>query len=112
MNAGKLTPADRRLLDEFRERLNRDFGGVVDAIVVFGSKARGEATKDSDLDILVLIEAGDWRLKDQIADVAYDLAIGTDVVPTVMVYTTSEWDYLARIGSTFRAAVEDDGVAA
>ena len=90
----------------------RDFGTVVREIVVFGSKARGEATEDSDLDILVLIDAGDWRLKDQIADVAYELAIGTEVVPTVLVYTVAEWNRLDRIGSAFHAAVKHEGVAA
>lgn len=112
MSAANLTPADRRLLGEFRRTVERDFGRTVRGILVFGSKARGEATEDSDLDILVLIEAGDWRLKDQIADIAYELALGTDVVPSVMVYTAAEWDHLERIGSVFHTAVSHDAVAA
>ena len=112
MGRPNLSAADRHLLDRFRTTVMRDFGHVVRDITVFGSKARGEATDESDLDILVLIEAGDWRLKDQIADIAYELAIGTDVVPSVVVYTVAEWDYLDHIGSIFRAAVTRDGVAA
>jgi predicted nucleotidyltransferase len=103
---------DRRLLDEFRDTVKRHFGENIREILVFGSKARGDATEDSDLDILVLIEDGDWRLKDEVADVAYELAIGTNVVPSVMVYTIAEWSHLDRVGSPFRDAVMNDAVAA
>jgi hypothetical protein len=34
-----------------------------------------------------VIEEGDWRLKSELADVAYELAIGTDIVPSVKIYT-------------------------
>lgn len=35
---------------------------LVEQIIIFGSKARGTATADSDLDLLVVIREGDWRL--------------------------------------------------
>lgn len=112
MSSPSFTSGDRRLLDEFRDTVIRHFGQNIREILVFGSKARGDANEDSDLDILVLIEGGNWRLKDEIADVAYDLAIGTDVVPSVMVYTVAEWNHLDRVGSPFRDAVVNDAVAA
>lgn len=112
MGSPSLTVEDRRLLNAFRETVTREFGAAVREILVFGSKARGDSTAESDLDILVLIDAGDWRFKDQIADVAYDLAIKTEVVPSVVVYTLTEWDHLGRVGSTFQAAVTHDGVPA
>jgi uncharacterized protein len=105
-----LTSEDQALLDSFRRALRERFGDVVKSITVYGSKARGDATEESDLDLLLVIEEGDWRLKWDIADVAYDLAIGTNVVPSVHVYTLAEWDHLREVESVFRDEVERDGV--
>jgi predicted nucleotidyltransferase len=105
-----LTHEDQALLDSFRLALRERFGDVAKSITVYGSKARGEATEESDLDLLLLIEEGDWRLKWDIADVAYDLAIGTNVVPSVKVLTIAEWDRLREMESVFREEVERDGV--
>ena len=112
MVAPGLTQEDRRFLAAYRDALAYDFGDVVERVIVFGSKARGEATVESDLDILVIVRSGDWRLKWNIADAAYGLAIGTSVVPSVKVYTHQEWEHLRQLGSEFYEAVVHDGVAA
>lgn len=112
MASPNLTDEDRRFLRDYLEALDRDFSAVVETVTVFGSKARGEATPESDLDVLVLINRGDWRLKWRIADTAYGLAVGTAVVPSVKVYTRQEWERLQWLGSEFYAAVAHDGVAA
>jgi uncharacterized protein len=112
MPSPNLTHEDRALLNAFRRWLDKDLGDTVESVTVFGSKARGEATPDSDLDILVLVKAGDWRLKWRVADIAYGLAVGTNVVPSVKVYTRSEWDRLRDIESEFYDSVAQDGIAA
>jgi uncharacterized protein len=77
---------------------------------VYGSKARGNATPDSDLDLLILIRDGDWRLEKGIATPGYQLAIGTDVVPSIQIYTLAEWQPLAEVQSVFSESVEREGV--
>ena len=44
----------KRLLNQAVEALNRQMGDRLVAIVLFGSRARGEAQEDSDWDLLVL----------------------------------------------------------
>ena len=97
-------------LDEVRHLLAERFADTVERLVVFGSKARGDAREESDLDLLLLIRYGDWRVKDAIARELHDLAIGTDVVPSVQIYTTAEWDRLKELESVFRETVEREGV--
>ena len=60
----KLTQEEEHWLKSYRQALARQLPGLVEQIVIFGSKARGTATMDSDLDVLVVIREGDWRLKD------------------------------------------------
>ena len=46
----------RELLDCYLEILKRHFGGRLVSVAVFGSLARGEATSESDIDLLVVVE--------------------------------------------------------
>ena len=70
-----------------------------------GSKARGDARADSDLDVLVVIREGDWHFKEALTRLGYDLAIGTEVVPSLHVYTVAEWEHLRKHASAFREVV-------
>ncbi len=87
-----------------------DFPALVEEILIFGSKARGTAKPDSDLDVLVVIREEDRRLKDAIRQPGYLLSIGTDVVPSLMVLTREEWSLLQRREAPFWQTVTRDGV--
>ena len=42
-------------------------------IILFGSRARGDAHKDSDYDVLLLVKKHTKELEDQINDIAYEM---------------------------------------
>ena len=48
------TNTDQQLLDQIRDRLSREAGNRLSRIILYGSRATGEATQDSDFDILVV----------------------------------------------------------
>jgi uncharacterized protein len=50
----KLNETYRNVAVEFAQRVASALGDQVDAIVLYGSVARGEAKRDSDIDILVV----------------------------------------------------------
>lgn len=107
----KLTSEELVWLDSYRQALSQQFHGLVEQIIIFGSKARETATADSDLDLLVVIREGDWRLKDAVTQPGYQLALGTDVVPSIMVYTVGEWELNRKRQAPFWRTVTRDGVA-
>jgi predicted nucleotidyltransferase len=106
----KLTPDEQTWLEAYRRVLDERFPGQVEKFIIFGSKARGDARPDSDLDILLVVREGDWHHKDTLAFAGYDLAIGTDAVPSIQIYTVEEWHQLRQRESVFQEVVERDGV--
>jgi predicted nucleotidyltransferase len=106
------SPAERSWLQAYQTPLKTEFPGCGKEISIFGSKARGDARADSDLDVLVVIREGDWHVKEALTRPGYDLAIGTDGVPSLHVYTTTEWEQRRAHASVFREVVERDRVPA
>src|SRR5262249_35706053 len=106
----QLSHEEEQWLKNYQHILAQRFPELVEQIVIFGSKARGTATADSDLDILLVIREGDWKLKDQITEPGYELSIGTNVVPSIMIYTQKEWEQYQHDDAPFWQTVTRDGV--
>ncbi|MEN6319738.1 MAG: nucleotidyltransferase domain-containing protein [Syntrophaceae bacterium] len=83
----------KKAIDEYIKLLNKQYGAVILKAVVYGSVARGEADKDSDVDILIVISDKYAKLKDEIGVSAYEIALKNNVVlsPIVMDESTYEW---------------------
>lgn len=97
----------------------REFAGALreryrDALVdvrLFGSCARGEMHEDSDVDIAVVLERIDWRMKCDVIDLSTGIGLVHDVLlsPTVLDRATFErWRAQER---AFVMDIERDGVA-
>jgi len=52
----KLHPITREALDLFTERIKEHEGDNLRKVILFGSVARGEAQKDSDIDVLAILK--------------------------------------------------------
>ena len=62
------------LLAAFAQALRAAFGPRVQTLQVFGSRARGDSTADSDIDVFVAIEGLTWQERDAVLDIASDLS--------------------------------------
>ena len=65
------------LYRELKRRLEDAFGKRLKGVLIYGSEARGEASEDSDIDVMVLL-VGPVRLWEDIrrgVDATYDLAL-------------------------------------
>ena len=67
----KLRPRVRalKLAREVRQRLTKELGQPVQ-VIMFGSQARGDATKESDIDLLVILPAIDAKTTRLASDIA------------------------------------------
>ena len=105
-----LHPEEQTWLDEYRKALRERHPGTVLRMVIYGSKARGDAREDSDLDVLLVVKDGADHLKLPLREIGYDLAAASWAVPSIMAYTQAEWDRLKELRSAYRESIERDGV--
>ena len=107
----ELSPDEQTWLDEYRRVLRERHPGVVVRMAIYGSKARGDAHADSDLDVLIIVRNDADALKRTLRDVGYDLAATSWAVPSILAYTQDEWQHRKEKGFSFQRAVERDAVA-
>jgi predicted nucleotidyltransferase len=76
------------VLVRFREALTETYGDRLERVVLFGSRARGDARPDSDYDVAVFLRnMGDrYRELDRLAHLSTDLIDETGEVVNAMVY--------------------------
>jgi predicted nucleotidyltransferase len=70
----------------FKREVARALPGAVQAVILFGSRARGDATPASDYDVAVLLNdhlADDRDIRRRVADVAWDCDTGDGMIQVV-----------------------------
>lgn len=100
----------RSAAEEFARRLIASLGTKVDSIVLFGSVARKRATRESDIDVLVV--GAEATLQDEVFDIAYEVgeASNFESYLSVAYFSRPEFHELVRLGSLFIASVLEEGV--
>ena len=84
----------RKMLLELEEKLQRVYGNKLKAVILYGSVARGTATEESDIDIMVLIDGTAQELRtfeDQLSDVSADISIKYFKVFSIMDISYQEY---------------------
>lgn len=91
----RLTPLAWRALDQFGQAALAAYGDGLVNLVLFGSRSRGEARSDSDVDVAVVLrELRDRRAdRDRMADLAYDAIIETGVDIHTVPVSLDEWEH-------------------
>ncbi|MDR4508727.1 MAG: nucleotidyltransferase domain-containing protein [Candidatus Brocadiaceae bacterium] len=56
-------------------------------VIVFGSRARGNATEESDLDVLVVVDTMDRSIEKYIGECAWEIGFPNDIVITPIAIT-------------------------
>ncbi|MEW6408648.1 MAG: nucleotidyltransferase domain-containing protein [Nitrospirota bacterium] len=106
-----LSQKERDIIKEFKNKAMKQYPGEIINVIVFGSKARGDASEESDIDILVVIKSDNWRTGDNIRDIGYELELKHDLILSIQVVSQKHIAHLKNIRSQFIRNIEREGVA-
>ena len=99
-------------MDEINRRLPDDVRQHLRQWILFGSRARGDALEDSDLDLIALVDDKTPELEDAIDSIAYNVMWAHDFRPTISVKVFAEERFQSAIakGYSFYRNVMREGV--
>jgi predicted nucleotidyltransferase len=103
-----LSDGEKTALAELKDALRRSFRLV--ELRLFGSKARGDACPESDMDVLVVLEDYDWELKKAVYDLCYDIGMEHGILIAPILRSRAEYESPLRRATPFHQAVMREGV--
>lgn len=81
------------------------------SLILFGSRARGDADPDSDLDVLVILDSQPTESeKDLISDYAWEAGFEYGLVVVPIVFAKREWEEGPERYSLLSQAVQAEGI--
>jgi predicted nucleotidyltransferase len=106
----RLRPDEQKAVAYFVDLLQRHHPERVVQAVLFGSKARGESTPSSDIDILIIVDQEDWRFSHAISDLAADISLEYDVLIAPRVIGRERWERMTELRSGLYRNIVAEGI--
>jgi len=103
---------DRQIVFDLKNRLTNDVLKHLKKLVLFGSRARGEETGDSDLDLLALVDEKNSEIEKRLEDITYQVMWDNDFYPVISLKVLSESQFLTALnkGYSFYRHIEKEGI--
>lgn len=99
-----------RVLEEFRDRIVAELGNKVEAIIVYGSVARGDSNADSDIDGLI-ISPHKQAIYDRVDRICSEIDMKYETLTTLTYFTPEEFQSRWKRGEPFLIEVVNEGRA-
>ncbi len=92
-----LSPREKKAVREFIKAVRTAYGDKIQRAALFGSKVRGDWTKYSDVDILLITDEDSWTFRKDIIGIDSDIELKYDVLLDIRVISAARWQYMERI---------------
>jgi len=110
MRTDLLAPGDAAAVSDFAERVRARLGERLVGLRLFGSKARGDAREDSDIDIAVIVSGDRLAAEDTAIDVAFEVNLAHDVYISPRVILADVLEHPVWRITPFVQALQREGV--
>ena len=102
----------RKTINDFIKEVKEMLGDRLNKIILYGSYAKGDYTKNSDIDIMILTDFNDKEIeeyRDKISDIAFNIELEKEIYISPIIKNIDK--YNARVNVIpFYMNVEKEGV--
>ena len=100
---------DKEILEKYKSMLMKEEG--LYKLILFGSRARGEAAPSSDMDVVVIWEKeADEHTREYISNCAWEAGFERGLIIVPIIFTKEEWTKGPERNSLLVQAVEKEGL--
>jgi len=103
---------DKLIMAEFKNRLPDELRRHIKRLIVFGSRARNEASEDSDLDLIALVDKRTPEIENELDEIIYQVMWDHNFKPIISlkVFEESRYEIALKKGFSFYRHVDREGV--
>jgi predicted nucleotidyltransferase len=106
----QLTSHERAAVGEYLARIRDLFPGRILSVTLFGSKARGDSDPESDVDLLLVVDAESRQFRSQLWRIASDVSLEYGMVISVRIFAQDRWAETCRLRLPLYRAVAAEGI--
>ncbi len=103
-------PAVQAALAAYVRRVATDYAGEVLSITLYGSQARGEADRESDIDLFVVVRRNTPDLRQVLADLAWQVQYEYDVVISDIIRSVDQLNQMQAGRFPYYQSIESEGI--
>ncbi|MBI4548516.1 MAG: nucleotidyltransferase domain-containing protein [Ignavibacteriae bacterium] len=111
MNTLYVNTHEERVLAELKTVLTQHLGDKLHRMILFGSKARGDAEPHSDIDVAIIVDGMDRQLKREILDIVADIELTYLMPISALVFSKNEFDHLLNRERRIALDIVNEGIA-
>ena len=105
-----LVTREQQAIKSLVSSLLTEHGDRIKFMLLFGSKARGDDTADSDIDVLVITDSDEWPLKHRSLNRGARLSLDHEVLFNLYVIDEERWAWMRQIRHPLYRNIERNGV--
>lgn len=105
-----LSNNEKKALDSLRDALRGSDFDLIE-LRLFGSKARGDSTRESDVDVAVVLRKVDYEIEQTVFDLCFEISVEHDLLLAPIVLSLSETKSEKHRATPFFKLLEREGVA-